>query len=466
MTTNLFNEFVDNGPEAKLELIESQLIVGNTLVGSRLLLRQILMGWRARAAIALAPIEQWIEALKISFDAPIPPTANSTEEKLNFLPSWSNSVKYQPEDLLPGSRGEENSHNHIRSYITHAFWGLAEQVGGQCFGRDFVMRLGNNGFTPDLMFFKGTTRNRLFSYYLDGPAEVVIEVLRPGHEYADRVIKRDYYAAAGVPEYWIVNPKLREIEFWRLMHGEYQRQAVDADGRYRPSTVPELAVVPANLWIEERWLRGGIDQIIFQIEGQEQPFSRIPSTDNGLVWGCLPFAPELKLEPVPIQFEQYIAWCPEAKFEFWDGKPQIGYVAGIRNLIGLLLMTFGIASAVKVLPPEAWVKALLETEAFTLGDTERKAAWWKLAHQAAAMLREKYGVTRLGVIGDLVKPEPLNFWSEITLVAWDLPDNKDYEIFQELSNLSKEPRIELLEPESGYTTKVQQEAITHELVEI
>lgn len=129
-------------------------------------------------------------------------------------------------------------------------------------------------------------------------------------------------------------------------------------------------------------------------------------------------------------------------------------------------MTFGIASAVKVLPPEAWVKALLETEAFYQGDTERKAAWWKLAHQAAAMLREKYGVTRLGVIGDLVKPEPLNFWSEITLVAWDLPDNKDYEIFQELSNLSKEPRIELLEPESGYTTKVQQEAITHELVEI
>jgi hypothetical protein len=56
----------------------------------------------------------------------------------------------------------------------------------------------------------------------------------------------------------------------------------------------------------------------------------------------------------------------------------------------------------------------------------------------------------LGVIGDLVKPEPLNFWSEITLVVWDVPERKGYEIYQDLSNLSKEPDINLVEADSKY----------------
>ncbi|MBE9146594.1 Uma2 family endonuclease [Planktothrix mougeotii] len=206
MTSNLFNEFIDAGPEAKLELIESKLIVGNTLVGSRLLLKQILTGWGARAAIALAPIEQWLEALRLTYNAPIPPELDSIETIATPLQTWAASYPYQPEDLLPGSRGEENHHNPIRSYISHAFWEIAKTLGGQSLSRDFVMRLGNNGFTPDILLFLGLPRNTLREYYLEGPAEMVLEVLRPGHEYADRIIKRDYYAAGGVPEYVIVNP--------------------------------------------------------------------------------------------------------------------------------------------------------------------------------------------------------------------------------------------------------------------
>jgi hypothetical protein len=36
---------------------------------------------------------------------------------------------------------------------------------------------------------------------------------------------------------------------------------------------------------------------------------------------------------------------------------------------------------------------------------------------AAALLRERFGAQRVAVIGDLVRPEPLGFWSELTLVA-------------------------------------------------
>lgn len=71
MTADLFHDFLDRGAESKLELIDSRLIVGNTIVGSRLLLRQILQGWGAAAAVALAPLEQWVEALSQGFEIPI-----------------------------------------------------------------------------------------------------------------------------------------------------------------------------------------------------------------------------------------------------------------------------------------------------------------------------------------------------------------------------------------------------------
>lgn len=64
MNSNLFGDFCRRGTESKLELIDGKLIVGNSIVGSRLLLRQILQGWGAEAAVAIkSPISLWIKAL-------------------------------------------------------------------------------------------------------------------------------------------------------------------------------------------------------------------------------------------------------------------------------------------------------------------------------------------------------------------------------------------------------------------
>jgi Uma2 family endonuclease/predicted nucleotidyltransferase len=465
MTSELFDEFVNARPEAKLELIESQLIVGNTLVGSRLLLRQILTGWGAGAALAFAPVEEWLKALRVTYDAP---KAYLNQANLKALQAWATSIVTSLEDLLPGSSGENIwLHNQVRSSVEYALWGIHEALAGNTFSRDFVMRLGDNSFTPDVVFFKGPPRNTLYEYYLKGPAELVVEVLLPGHEYQDRVVKWNYYQDAEVPEYWLVNPAVEEVEFWRLVDRTYQRQTPDNDGYYRPSSVPKLVFHPEHLWNEARNLRqqNRFDSPIFSVEGERYEGLQQRSINNELGWGCVAFAPPVELEPVPISFKQYIAWCPEAKFEFWDGKPQIGSKIGIRNLIGMLLMTFGLAEAVKLLPPAQWVSALLETTAFIHDDTERKAAWWQLARQAAAMLREKYGMTRLGVIGDLVRSEPLNYWSEIGIVTWGL-ERSNYQAYQDLSLLSQNPEIKIISAEREYLRAEQKYSIANELVEI
>jgi len=82
--SELFDNWINNKPEGKLELIDGRLIVGNSLTGSRLLLRQILQGWRADAAIALAPIETWLQSLAAGYDLTLPQTG-STLEILNCL---------------------------------------------------------------------------------------------------------------------------------------------------------------------------------------------------------------------------------------------------------------------------------------------------------------------------------------------------------------------------------------------
>ena len=236
-TRELFDDFCDYGAEGKLELIDSQLIVGNSIVGSRLLLRHILQGWGAGAAVALAPLDKWVEALAAAY-ALVNHQPSNIIESLDYLESVIKIRElYQPESLIEGYRGDENNHNEIRQELSTGLWRIAQLIGGRSFSRDFVMRLGNNGLTPDVMFFtNNSTRNQLHSWYLSGAAELVIEIVRPGHEYADRVIKRDFYAAAGVMEYWIIDGKTQQTEFFNLNEGIYLPRGVDADNCYRPST--------------------------------------------------------------------------------------------------------------------------------------------------------------------------------------------------------------------------------------
>lgn len=291
----LFQSFCRNGPESKLELIESRLIVGNSIAGSRLLLRQLLQGWGAGAAIALAPIDLWIEALRQGFNFTLPAQADLSS-MLDHLQAQTAQFDCQPEDLTVGYRGEENHHNDIRSYLSHAFWLVAESIGGRSMERDFVMRLGNNGFTPDILFYFGRGRNQLYSWYLDGAAELVIEIVRPGHEYVDRIVKRDYYAAAGVLHYWLLDPRRQQIEFWTLSDGSYEQQFLDSDGCYRPASIAGLAFCPATLWDEDQWHRGRVEQDLFRVEMPPQLVQKLPALENGLSWGRLALPPICNLK--------------------------------------------------------------------------------------------------------------------------------------------------------------------------
>lgn len=72
---------------------------------------------------------------------------------------------------------------------------------------------------PDILFVR-TEKAHLFSDRgIEGPPDLIVEVLSPSTAARDRGLKLDRYRHFGVPEYWVVDPDGRSIEVWDLAAG-------------------------------------------------------------------------------------------------------------------------------------------------------------------------------------------------------------------------------------------------------
>jgi Uma2 family endonuclease len=436
----------ENLPESKLELIDGRLIVGNSLAGSRYLLWAILQLLGARAALALAPLDQWWLALTTAFHAP--PLLASSEA----WERWAAGVAHTPQVMPAGPHFSWEHHDTYSQLMLELSLALREPDGIGLSIQRFVMRLGEDAYQPDLQCFRCDRLHQLQTYCFDGPADLVIEVTLPGAESADTLIKRRRYAAGGVPEYWIVDPTSHTWTCLRLAGDVYTPQPLDADGRYRSTSMPGLACDPARLWSsrEQSAQRRVLDTGIFVVEPERVasgPRTK-PNDDELWTWDWRPLTLPINARPTPITFEQYLTWCPEAKFELMDGKPQIGGWEGTRNVLGLLLMTFGLEEAVTLLHPRAWIAALHAEEHEQQRDLGRRDAWWGIARQAAALLHQRFGAARVAVIGDLLRSAPLGYWSDLTLVAWGLR-RRDHDLYAALDALGTEPRIDVRRAEDA-----------------
>jgi Uma2 family endonuclease len=77
---------------------------------------------------------------------------------------------------------------------------------------------GANPVEPDIVALLPGSAARREHRGIDGPPDLVIEVLSPSNVSHDVVTKRALYSRAGVREYWIVNPERRTLEVLMLDH--------------------------------------------------------------------------------------------------------------------------------------------------------------------------------------------------------------------------------------------------------
>lgn len=99
------------------------------------------------------------------------------------------------------------------------------------------VRLGGDRFRePDVAFMLQAHAQRRGEIFWDG-ADLVIEVISPDDPNRDLVIKREEYAQAGIPEYWIVNPMDRTVTVLTLEGGDYLAHGSFASGEEADSVL-------------------------------------------------------------------------------------------------------------------------------------------------------------------------------------------------------------------------------------
>ncbi len=141
-------------------------------------------------------------------------------------------------------------HDETRGYLDGMMrYYASENDAGAVKGEQFAERLSEDLVRiPDIAFFKKDSLGKIKPNFSEGGADLMIEIVSPGSRGQDRGDKFYEYEAAGVEEYWIVDPSRRRAEFYRLRGGTYEPVAPDAEGRVHSSTLPGFFVRVEWLW--------------------------------------------------------------------------------------------------------------------------------------------------------------------------------------------------------------------------
>jgi Uma2 family endonuclease len=110
------------------------------------------------------------------------------------------------------------------------------------------LRRVRSGREPDLHFIAKAHLDRVQPTFIDGPADLVVEIVSPESDERDRVDKYGEYEAAGIREYWLLDRDRRDAAFFRLDgNGHYQRVLVDDSGIFHSEVLP-------GFWLRIDWL--------------------------------------------------------------------------------------------------------------------------------------------------------------------------------------------------------------------
>ena len=143
------------------------------------------------------------------------------------------------------------AHQRILSFLAALFQHFVEANDlGEVLFAPFQMRLRKrpSGREPDVLFVARDRLEKLQNAYLDGPADLAVEIISPDSRTRDRVEKYCEYEQAGVREYWLIDPARELADFYQLnADGIYSQIIIDDDGIFHSAVIE-------GLWLKVDWL--------------------------------------------------------------------------------------------------------------------------------------------------------------------------------------------------------------------
>jgi Uma2 family endonuclease len=121
---------------------------------------------------------------------------------------------------------------------------------GKVFGDVDTIFGENDVRRPDLIYFSKKRLHLIGKKAMEGPPDLCIEIVSPSSSTVDRVDKFEQYEAGGVAHYWVVDPRDRSIEGYKLRRGKY---VPTGSGRgndvVRLPPFPKLDIPLGQLWL-------------------------------------------------------------------------------------------------------------------------------------------------------------------------------------------------------------------------
>jgi Uma2 family endonuclease len=100
---------------------------------------------------------------------------------------------------------------------------------------------------PDILYIR--SENLPLEDYFTGVPDLVVEALSPSTRQVDLKIKFAAYEEAGIPEYWLLDPRFRTIVIYHLRDGVYVE--LDRGGlgdTVRSAVLPAFSVAVAKIF--------------------------------------------------------------------------------------------------------------------------------------------------------------------------------------------------------------------------
>lgn len=140
-----------------------------------------------------------------------------TYEEFARLPEDGNRYEVIAGELIV-TAPPDTSHQEASARLFMRLRGFATEqhgLGTVLFAPVAVLLSEGDYLEPDLVFLRREHEHYRTRRAIEGPPDLVVEILSPTTARQDRGIKRERYARFGVPEYWIVDTDRLRVDVYR-----------------------------------------------------------------------------------------------------------------------------------------------------------------------------------------------------------------------------------------------------------
>ena len=102
---------------------------------------------------------------------------------------------------------------------------------------------------PDILFVRAERASIITDRAVEGPPDLVVEILSTWTARQDRTTKAALYARFAIPHYWIVDPEARMIELYGTEGDSYRLVKKESgEATIDPALFPGLEIRLAEVW--------------------------------------------------------------------------------------------------------------------------------------------------------------------------------------------------------------------------